>query len=94
MIESEEELCRNQISILRHAMNEEPLTMLEASYKTGILRANICRYVSYLRERNQLFLVGYRFCSISKRKVGEYSTDEKAKLESRGVIQNSLFDEL
>lgn len=52
-----------------------PSTMLECAIATGILRANICRYVDDFRDAGTIFYLGKKTCSISKHKAGEYTTN-------------------
>jgi hypothetical protein len=49
--------------------------MLQISVETGILRANICRYVSQFEDENKIFLVYKGICPISKHKAGFYQND-------------------
>jgi hypothetical protein len=53
-----------------------PATMLTVSIKTGILRANICRYVAHLRKTDSIHLVKFDICPISKHKAGFYTTNK------------------
>lgn len=52
-----------------------PKTMLEVSLETGVLRANICRYVANWLDSKSIQLVRVGFCSISLHKAGRYSTN-------------------
>ena len=49
--------------------------MLMLSVETGILRANICRYVAKLRKQNSIRIVQKSICPISKRRAGYYTTN-------------------
>ncbi len=51
-----------------------PKTMLQVSIETGILRANLCRYVSKFRKSDKITLVRKGICPISKHRAGFYST--------------------
>ena len=55
----------------------EPKTMLQVSVQTGILRANICRYVSELRKQDQITHIKKGICPISKFRAGFYTTDKE-----------------
>lgn len=57
------------------AFSTEPKTMLQVSLETGILRANICRYVAEWRQEGKIQLVRFGLCSISKHRAGYYSTN-------------------
>lgn len=50
-----------------------PSTMLMVSIETGILRANICRYVAAFKKEQSLFISFRDTCPISKHKAGFYS---------------------
>lgn len=52
-----------------------PKTMLQVSVETGILRANICRYVRQLEDENKISLLYKGICPISKHKAGFYQND-------------------
>lgn len=52
-----------------------PKTMLQVSIETGILRANICRYVGEMRKRNQIQIVHRGLCPITKHRAGFLTTD-------------------
>ncbi len=58
------------------AFYERPKTMLMVAVETGILRANICRYVAALRRNNSIYLIRKGICEISKHPgVGYYTTN-------------------
>lgn len=52
-----------------------PSTMLMVSVQTGILRANICRYVAILSKQGKIKLVSKGKCHISKHQANFYTTD-------------------
>jgi hypothetical protein len=56
------------------AFSRKPSTMLMVAIETGILRANICRYVAEWRKEYRIFLLGVSLCKISKHRAGYYST--------------------
>ena len=57
------------------ALYRQPKTMLMVSIETGILRANICRYIAKLRKQNSIRIVQKSICPISKRRAGYYTTN-------------------
>ena len=57
-------------AFLRH-----PKTMLAVSIETGILRANICRYVAEWGKENRICIVRKGICPISKHRAGFYTTN-------------------
>lgn len=66
----------NQLKIIYNAFFEYAKTMKEVDAETNVMRENICRYVSELRNENRIVLVGYRKCKITgNSKVGIYTTN-------------------
>ena len=57
-------------AFLRH-----PKTMLMVSIETGILRANICRYVAEWGKENRICIARKGICPISKHRAGFYTTN-------------------
>lgn len=57
------------------ALYRQPKTMLMVSVETGILRANICRYVAEWEKENRICIVRKGICPISKHRAGFYTTN-------------------
>lgn len=57
------------------ALHRQPKTMLMVSFETGILRANICRYVAKWEKQNCIRIVRKSICPISKHRAGFYTTN-------------------
>lgn len=57
------------------AIYRQPKTMLMVSIETGILRANICRYVAEWEKENRICIVRKGICPISKHRAGFYTTN-------------------
>jgi hypothetical protein len=57
------------------AFSRQPKTMLMVSIETGILRANICRYVAKWEKENRIGIVRKSICPISKHRAGFYTTN-------------------
>lgn len=57
------------------AFKRKPSTMLMVSIETGILRANICRYVSEWQKQGSIHLLKQGLCKVSKHRAGYYTTD-------------------
>ena len=57
------------------ALDRQPKTMLMVSIETGILRANICRYVAKWKKQNCIKIVRQGICPISKHRAGFYTTN-------------------
>jgi hypothetical protein len=57
------------------AFHKQPKTMLMVSIETGILRANICRYVAKWKKENRICMVRKGICPISKHRAGFYTTN-------------------
>jgi hypothetical protein len=57
------------------AFKRQPSTMLMVSVETGILRANICRYVAKWEKENRIRIVRKGICPITKYRAGFYTTN-------------------
>lgn len=57
------------------AFYRQPKTMLMVSIETGILRANICRYVAVWERLGYIKLIEINICPISKHRAGFYTTN-------------------
>lgn len=57
------------------AFKRKPSTMLMVSIETGILRANICRYVAKWQKQGSIHLIKQGLCKVSKHRAGYYTTD-------------------
>jgi len=66
----------SQLVKVYRELKKEPQTMLQVSVKTGILRANICRYIRTLRKRKQVAVTKVGKCKISKHKAQYFTTDK------------------
>lgn len=64
-----------QMSRVFAAFKRKPSTMLMVSIETGVLRANICRYVAEWRKGNTIHLLKQGLCEASKHRAGYYTTD-------------------
>lgn len=58
-----------------NAFSTQPKTMLMVSVETGVLRANICRYVADWREQNKIQEVRKGLCRITKHRAGYLTTN-------------------
>jgi len=66
-----------QMNKVFKAFKEHPKTMLMVSIETGILRANLCRYVAEWKKEERIFLVRKGTCKISKHFAGYYTTNRE-----------------
>jgi hypothetical protein len=76
-LKSQSEFTTNfqkQDECLKMSFSEGAKTMLQVSFETGILRANICRFVSKQRKQDRIQLVKVGLCPITKCRAGFYST--------------------
>ena len=64
-----------QIKRVYKAFFEAPKTMLMVSNETGILRANICRYVRTFRQSDNIAEVKKDLCKISNHRAGFLTTN-------------------
>lgn len=67
---------RSQYQIVYRSFKERPKTMLDVFLETGILRANICRYVADMEDKGLIQLL-YKMDDVhTKFKAGYYTTDK------------------
>lgn len=64
-----------QLQKVYEAWQIEPATMKEIEVRTGIDRANICRYVATLRKAKLIAALNKRECKITKKTATEFTTD-------------------
>ncbi len=64
-----------QMKIVFAAFKRTPSTMLMVSIETGILRANICRYVAEWKKQGNIHLLKQGLCKVTKHRAGYYTTD-------------------
>lgn len=68
---------QNQMKYVFAAFQSSPKTMLQVSVETGILRANLCRYIAKWRRMGKVFKIRDGICPITKCRAGFYSTDQR-----------------
>lgn len=73
--QSKDTYFKVQMQRVFSALYKEPKTMLMVSVETGILRANICRYVAIWKDKESIKEVRKGFCYISKHRAGFYTTN-------------------
>jgi hypothetical protein len=66
---------QTQMQMTVEGLKNQPLTMLMLSYRLGIERANLCRYISRLQRSKNVALVKKSYCQITKRIAGYYTSD-------------------
>jgi len=65
-----------QLEKVYNALLVKPMTMKEADVYSGVMRENICRYISTLLKHNRIALIRRRKCSITGwSTVNEYTAD-------------------
>lgn len=70
------EVRKDQLKTVFEAFSEAPATMLMIARRTGIERANICRYVATMRKADSIFFVRKGFCAITKHTANYLTTNE------------------
>ncbi len=73
-IQSKDKHLANQMQRVFEEFYIRPSTLLMVSRKTGILRANICRYIAEMERIGNIHKIGYGICPISKHRAGFYTT--------------------
>jgi len=81
----------SQYKTVYQSFLERPKTMLQVSIETGILRANICRYIADMEDKGLIQVIRKGYCPYTKFRAGFYSTDE-ALFKKPDVSQLNLFD--
>lgn len=66
-----------QYQIVYQSFKEHPKTMLDVSLETGILRANICRYVADMEDKGLIQLLYKTEDEHTKFTAGYYTTDKE-----------------
>lgn len=56
-----------EIKKIYNALKQKPMTMKEAFVYSGVVRENICRHTSTLRQENKIVVTKKRKCSITGR---------------------------
>lgn len=64
-----------QMQQVFEAFKRKPSTMLMISIETGVLRANICRYVAHWKRTGTIHLLNKRLCKVTNCKAGYYTTN-------------------
>ena len=67
---------RSQYKIVYQSFKEQPKTMLDVSLETGILRANICRYVADMENKGIIQLLYKTDDKHTNFTAGYYTTDK------------------
>lgn len=88
--EDEGRKFRTQYKIVYEFFKEEPRTMLDVSLGTGIMRANVCRYVDNMRKAGLIQCVNVGKDKHTGHKAGYYTTD-KALFRGANGGQTSLW---
>lgn len=70
-------LFQGQMKRVFASFKQHPKTMLAVSVETGILRANICRYIAIWRKAGLVKVAKYGICPISKHRAGFYTTNQE-----------------
>ena len=64
-----------QMKRVFEAFKRKPSTMLMVSFETGILRANLCRYIAKWQKSNSIHKLKQGLCKVSKHRAGFYTTN-------------------
>lgn len=73
--QSKDNHFQNQFRTVFEGFYRQPLTMKELSVRTGIDRANICRYCREMRKAGTIAVVKKAVCSITKHWANKYTTN-------------------
>lgn len=65
-----------QLQRVYKALLDKPMTMKELDAHTGVMRENICRYISTLLEHNKVAIIRQRKCTVTRfSRVNEYTAN-------------------
>lgn len=85
-----QENSQSQLERVFECFAERPRTMLDVALSTGILRANICRYVSKLRRVGRIQIHHYGIDAVTKYRAG-FLTTNPALFSPTTFNQSKLF---
>jgi hypothetical protein len=71
---------KNQFQATKNAFAGKSKTMLMVARITGIERANVCRFVSMMERKGQIYFVRFGLCSVSNHRAGYYTTSNPTSL--------------
>lgn len=83
---SKEPKFEAQMETVFKAFYEQPKTMLMVSVETGVLRANLCRYVATWRKSNRIGIVKADCCKITQH-VANYLTTNSNLIPKTNQLQ-------
>lgn len=73
--QSKDNHFETQMKRVFEAFKRKPSTMLMVSFETGILRANLCRYIAKWQKSNSIHKLKQGLCKVSKHRAYYYTTD-------------------
>lgn len=81
-----------QYKVVYQSFMERPKTMLDVFLETGILRANICRYVADMEEKGLIQLLYKMDDEHTKYKAGYYTTNIALFRKAKNDKQLNLWE--
>jgi DNA-binding transcriptional regulator LsrR (DeoR family) len=81
---------REQMGRVFRCFYEHPKTMLDVSIETGILRANICRYVSHMEDDGRIQIHHKGIDKTTKCRAAYYTTNPE--LFNQPPVQQMALD--
>jgi len=81
-----------QYQTVYQSFKERPKTMLDVSLETGILRANICRYVANMEDKELIQLLYKTEDEHTRSKAGYYTTDKTLFRKDNNQQQLNLWE--
>ncbi len=73
--QSKDNHFETQMKRVFEAFKRKPSTMLMVSFETGILRANLCRYIAKWQKSNSIHKLKQGLCKVSKHRAGFYTAN-------------------
>lgn len=90
-MEISESQYREQMGRVYRSFHEYPKTMLDVSLETGILRANICRYVAHMENDGRIQIHHKGIDRTTKCRAAYYTTNPELFI-APSQSQPTLFD--
>lgn len=84
-----DEKKRTQLIKVFESFYNSPKTMMEVEVDSGIMRSNVCYYVSDLRKSRLIQNLGKRVCTITKHQATAYTTNPALFIP---ITQASIFE--
>jgi hypothetical protein len=83
--QSKDNYLKHQKRIVFQSFYNAPKTMKECDKEVGIMRESICWFCRDFRKAKTLYVVGKKYCSITKHRANVYTTNPALSLISSQI---------